>query len=64
MSMAPRCSRDELINLSLAEIDPPEERKDACPLEIQEALKIIDRVRVIDEAPRPSEFKKRDGSLY
>jgi hypothetical protein len=48
----------ELLNLALAEIDPPEQKNAACCKSINEALRLVDMVRVLDEAPAPGEFKK------
>jgi hypothetical protein len=56
--MAARRLKEELLNLALAEIDPPEQKNEACCKSINEALRLVDMVRVLDEAPAPGEFKK------
>ena len=55
--MAARRLKEELLNLGLAEIDPPEQKNEACCKSISEALRLVDMVRVLDEAPAPGEFK-------
>jgi hypothetical protein len=49
--MAARRLKEELLNLALAEIDPPEQKNEACCKSISEALRLVDMVRVLDEAP-------------
>jgi hypothetical protein len=56
--MAARRLKEELLKLALAEIDPPEQKKAACYESINEKLRLINIVRVIDNAPGPGEFKR------
>jgi hypothetical protein len=56
--MVARCSKEELLAAALAEIDPPEQKNASCCKSINEALRLVDMVRVVDEAPAPGEFKK------
>jgi hypothetical protein len=57
-TMAARCSKEELLHAALAEIDPPEQKNAACCKSIDKALRLVDRVRVVYEAPAPGAFKK------
>ena len=49
--------KEELLKLALAEIDPPEQKNEACCKSINGALQLVDMVRVHDEAPAPGAFK-------
>jgi hypothetical protein len=53
----------ELLKLALAEIDPPEQKKAACRVSIDEALRLVDMTRVLDEAPGPGECKRKLETL-
>jgi hypothetical protein len=61
--MAARCSKEELFALALAEIYPPEQKKAACRVSIDEALRLVDMTRVLDEAPGPGECKRKLETL-
>jgi hypothetical protein len=50
--------KEELLKQALAEIDPPEQKNASCCKSINEALRLVDMVRALDEAPAPGEFKK------
>jgi hypothetical protein len=49
---------EELLDLALAEIGPPEQKKATCYKSINEKLRLINIVRHLDAAPGPGEFKR------
>jgi hypothetical protein len=53
------CSNGELLDHALEVISPPKEKEGACRASIDEALRLVDMVRVsIEGAPSPAEFKR------
>jgi hypothetical protein len=56
--MAPRCSKQELLDHALQLIKPPTEKIGACRLTIDTALKLVEMVRPADEASAPGALKK------